>query len=274
MTNLPMTFNFDGEIVQPIIQDDGSLWFSASEVCKILDISNPRDAILKLDADERGVGKTDTNAGRREINIISESGLYTLIMRCRDAVKEGSKPHRFKKWVTKEILPSIRKTGSYGQGDVIQALSDPATLRNLLLNYNERVQVLEHKVEEDKPKVQFYEDVGQAINSFDVGAAAKILGTGRQRFFDLLRDEGYIIRSDEPYQRYIDQGLFEVITRTYYDRNNGKPILYKRIYITGKGLRYFHKKYFSDIELVIPETLDNLQPLVYSAMEGTSNMRL
>lgn len=85
----------------------------ASDVCRAIGIANHRDAVRKLDDDEKGVGSTDTLGGEQESVIISESGLYTLILRCRDAVTPGTIPYRFRKWVTSEVLPQIRKTGRY-----------------------------------------------------------------------------------------------------------------------------------------------------------------
>lgn len=96
---------------------DGEPWFVAQDVCAALKISNVSDALNKLDNDEKlRLGLTDAqkiDKMARVINIISESGLYTLILRCRDAVTPGTIPYRFRKWVTGEVLPSIRKTGAY-----------------------------------------------------------------------------------------------------------------------------------------------------------------
>lgn len=83
------------------------------DVCRAIGIANHRDAVRKLDSDEKGVGSTDTLGGEQETTIISESGLYTLILRCRDAVTPGTIPYRFRKWVTGEVLPQIRRTGRY-----------------------------------------------------------------------------------------------------------------------------------------------------------------
>ncbi|WP_180558854.1 BRO-N domain-containing protein, partial [Arsenophonus endosymbiont of Apis mellifera] len=111
-------FYFENHQVRTIIIN-GELWFVAQDVCTTLQIQNVTQAIEKLDDDERSM----FNIGLRhremfdnrvqEINIISESGMYTLVLRCRDAVKQGTLPHRFRKWVTNEVLPSIRKTGKY-----------------------------------------------------------------------------------------------------------------------------------------------------------------
>ncbi|HFW4797460.1 TPA: Bro-N domain-containing protein [Salmonella enterica subsp. diarizonae serovar 60-67:z35:-] len=112
MTTQISHFYFEGNSVRIKIIN-GDPWFVAKDVCAVLNISNSRDAISKLDSDERGVALTDTLSGRQKMAIINESGLYTLILRCRDAVKPGTVPHRFRKWVTNEVLPAIRKTGLY-----------------------------------------------------------------------------------------------------------------------------------------------------------------
>ena len=109
------TFNFESNSIRTLAINNEP-WFVAVDVCNVLNIANSRDALLKLDDDEKTtVGLTDSQAGNgaQSISIISESGMYTLILRCRDAVKKGSVPHRFRKWVTAEVLPAIRKTGKY-----------------------------------------------------------------------------------------------------------------------------------------------------------------
>jgi putative antirepressor protein ant len=109
------TFNFESNSIRTLAINNEP-WFVAVDVCNALNIANSRDALLKLDEDEKTtVGLTDSQAGNgaQSISIISESGMYTLILRCRDAVKKGSIPHRFRKWVTAEVLPAIRKTGKY-----------------------------------------------------------------------------------------------------------------------------------------------------------------
>lgn len=98
-----------------VIMVDGEPWFVAKDVCDALGLTNSRMSLMALDADEKGVSSTYTPGGQQEISIINESGLYTLILRCRDAVKQGTLPWRFRKWVTAEVLPSIRKTGNYSQ---------------------------------------------------------------------------------------------------------------------------------------------------------------
>ena len=113
------TFKFESNSIRTLVINNEP-WFVAKDLCNAINISNYRDAIERLDEDEKGVALTDTLGGKQEMNIVSESGMYTLILRCRDAVKKGSIPHRFRKWVTSEVLPQIRKTGSYSKTTVDQ----------------------------------------------------------------------------------------------------------------------------------------------------------
>ena len=106
----PSVFHFESEATIRAIVIDGNPWFVAKDVIKALQLTNPTMSIKSLDDDERA----KFNLGRQgETNIINESGLYTLILRCRDAVTPGTTPYRFRKWVTGEVLPQIRRTGSY-----------------------------------------------------------------------------------------------------------------------------------------------------------------
>ncbi|EKF8821457.1 BRO-like protein [Cronobacter sakazakii] len=112
--NKPSIFSFESQADIRAIIIDGAPWFIALDVCHALGIANNRDAMLKLDDDEKNtVALTDGNRGNPNTLIISESGLYTLILRCRDAVTPGTIPYRFRKWVTAEVLPQIRRTGRY-----------------------------------------------------------------------------------------------------------------------------------------------------------------
>ena len=122
-------FKFESKSIRTLAINNEP-WFVAKDVCDTLKISNVSDALLKLDYDEKAtIGLTDSQAGNgaQSISIISESGMYTLILRCRDAVKKGSVPHRFRKWVTAEVLPAIRKTGKYESKTTVD---DRTGLRN------------------------------------------------------------------------------------------------------------------------------------------------
>ena len=119
------TFNFENQSIRALVINNEP-WFVAKDLCDTLGITNPSKAILNLDDDEKMIS-TDSNLklgsagnGAQSLALVSESGMYTLILRCRDAVKKGSVPHRFRKWVTSEVLPQIRKTGSYSKTTVDQ----------------------------------------------------------------------------------------------------------------------------------------------------------
>lgn len=106
-------FKFESATTVRMFSIDGNPWFSASDVCKALGLTNSRMSLKALDDDEKGVSSTYTPGGSQSVNVINESGLYTLILRCRDAVTPGTIPYRFRKWVTSEVLPQIRRTGRY-----------------------------------------------------------------------------------------------------------------------------------------------------------------
>ncbi len=106
-------FKFDSSTPVRVFNIDGNPWFAASDVCKALGLTNSRMSLKALDDDEKGVSSTYTVKGSQKVNVINESGLYTLILRCRDAVTPGTIPYRFRKWVTGEVLPQIRQTGRY-----------------------------------------------------------------------------------------------------------------------------------------------------------------
>jgi prophage antirepressor-like protein len=135
-TDRLQAFFYEGDITIRVIDRNGVPWFVAADLCRALGIANPRDSVSSLDDDEKDVGNTDTLGGNQEVLIVSESGLFALIFRSR-------KPNavQFRKWVTAEVLPAIRKTGSY---NMPAQPSEPDALRAwMLLPLPERRLVLE-----------------------------------------------------------------------------------------------------------------------------------
>lgn len=106
------TFDFETNAVRVLMRDELP-WFVAADVCRALGIQNAAQAVQSLDEDEKGICSTYTLGGEQGVLCVSESGLYTIILRSRDAVKAGTVAHRFRKWVTSDVLPSIRRTGRY-----------------------------------------------------------------------------------------------------------------------------------------------------------------
>ena len=116
-------FDFEETPIRVILDENGDLWFVAADVCRVLDISTYRDAVARLDDDERGSVKVDTLGGPQEMAAINESGLYTLIFRSN---KPQARP--FRKWVTAQVLPALRKTGHY---EIDAGLPSQTILENL-----------------------------------------------------------------------------------------------------------------------------------------------
>lgn len=108
-----MPFLFEGEGLVRIVDQEGQPWFVALDICRSIGIRDVSDAVEKLDEDEKGRALIPTLGGEQEALVISEGGLYTLILRSRDATKQGTVAHRFRKWITGEVLPTIRQTGRY-----------------------------------------------------------------------------------------------------------------------------------------------------------------
>ncbi len=110
--NAIVNFDFEGHGIRTVMREEMP-WFVAADICRVLGIGNPAETVRRLDDDEKGIISTDTLGGTQDVVIVSESGLYTIVLRCRDAVKQGSAPHRFRKWVTADVLPALRKHGTY-----------------------------------------------------------------------------------------------------------------------------------------------------------------
>jgi prophage antirepressor-like protein len=183
-------FSFEGARVR-VVTRDGDPWFVLVDVCRFLSLTNSSTAARRLDDDERHTLNTEEGiADRRaqQITIVSESGLYSLIMTSR-----RPEAKRFKKWVTSEVLPEIRKRGSYGSrpADAVAMLSDPDTLRALLLDYSGRVKALEAEKAVMQPKVEALDRIAGADGHLTITEAAKALQMRPKDLFAYLRQKGW-----------------------------------------------------------------------------------
>ena len=164
------TFNFESNSIRTLAINNEP-WFIAKDVCDTLKISNVSDALLKLDDDEKAtIGLTDSQAGNgaQSISIINESGMYTLILRCRDAVKKGSIPHRFRKWVTSEVLPTIRKTGKYESKTTADDRTGLRNAVNMLVSkkgliYSDAYHLIHHRFNVESIEDLTLEQLPQAV---------------------------------------------------------------------------------------------------------------
>lgn len=226
-----------------IILQDNEPWFVAKDVCECLAISKHRDAISRLDTDERGSLKVDTLGGKQEMATVNEYGLYSLVMSSR---KPEAK--EFKRWITHEVLPALRKTGSY-------SMNIPQTLPEALRAYADEVE--EHNktkalVEAQRPKVIFADAVSASNTDILIGDLAKLLNQnghniGQNRLFERLRQEGYLISRkgnsyNTPTQRAMELGLFR-IKETAITHADGRTTINKTPKVTGKGQQYFINRF-------------------------------
>ena len=246
--NLQIFKNEEFGEVRTITKDDEPM-FCLIDICKALEIKNATDVAKRLDEDEL----TRLNLGSRagETNFITESGLYAVILR-------SDKPNakKFRKWVTSEVLPSIRKNGGYIAGQ--ETLSDEELMAKALLVANnkiaERDKIIEQKqarIEQMKPKEIFADAVSASHTSILVGDLAKLIcqngyQIGQKRLFDWLRANGYLIKTGSSYnmptQRYVEQGLFE-IKESNLVNPDGSVRITKTTKVTGKGQVYFVNKF-------------------------------
>lgn len=232
-----------------IILQDNEPWFVAKDVCDCLEINNSRQALSRLDDDEKNsVILNDGIAGNPTKAIVNEYGLYSLVMSSR---KPEAK--EFKRWVTHEVLPSIRKYGTYSV-DIPRTLPDALKLYANEIEAHNKTKAL---LEEQKPKVLFADAVNASHTSILVGDLAKLLrqnglDIGQNRLFEKLRQEGYLIKQkgesyNMPTQRSMDMKLFEVKESTFTNPD-GSTHITKTSKVTGKGQIYFANRYLSEVQ--------------------------
>lgn len=235
MENNIQIFNNEefGEVRTVMVSDEP--WFVAADVCKALELSNPTVAVSRLDEDERA----KFNLGRQgEGTIVNEAGLYSLILGSR---KPEAKV--FKRWITHDVIPAIRKTGGYIQGE--ESMSDDDLIARALVMAQKKIELREQQLKEkdaqlelQKPKVDFADHVTDSDNAIDMGTFAKYaqkqgITMGRNTLFKWLRDQGVLMDNNVPYQRYLNAGWFRVI-ENIYNTGSGQYTTPKTL-VTGKG---------------------------------------
>ena len=229
-----------------VINKNDEPWFVAADVCRALEISNNRDALNRLDADEKDVALTDTLGGQQQMSIVNEPGLYSLVLGSRKPEAKA-----FKRWITHEVIPSIRKTGGYIAGQ--ENLSDAELMAKALLVAQRTIDERNKQIEVMKPKALFADAVSASETSILVGDLAKLLkqngvDIGQNRLFRWLRDEKYLMKSGEsrnmPTQRAMDLGLFE-IKETSRTLPSGEIHVDRTSKVTGKGQTYFINKFLN-----------------------------
>ena len=256
MAGALQVFEYEGTKVRTVLID-GEAWLVAKDVCDVLGLTNPTMAVQELDSDERAkyyLGRSPINGGGGEVNVINEAGLYKLTFKSRKlAAKE------FTRWVTHEVLPSIRQHGAYlTPAKVEEILTDPDLIirlaQELKAERARRVE-LEAEAEANKPKLIFANAVNTSQSSILIGNLAKVLTQngvkiGQNRLFEWLREHGYLMsckgeRCNYPTQTSMERGLFEVKKRVI-NNSDGSTRVTHTTKVTGKGQIYFVNLFMED----------------------------
>ena len=235
------------------IQQNGEPWFVGKDVADILGYQNgSRDVNRHVDEDDRQNYQNGTFESNRGLTIINESGLYSLILSSK-----MPKAKEFKRWVTSEVIPAIRKTGGYIAGS--ENMTDAEIMakavlvaQNTIQQRDQRIKELESDVAAAKPKVLFADAVSASDSTILIGDLAKILkqngyNTGQKRLFQWLRDNGYLIKRqgadyNSPTQRSMELGLFRV-KETPIIHADGHVTVNKTVKVTPKAQIYFANKF-------------------------------
>ncbi len=227
---------------------DKEPWFVGKDVAEVLGYKNQNDALSKHvdDEDKDTIAIRDSIGRNRDTPIINESGLYSLILSSKLPSAK-----KFKRWVTSEVLPALRKTGQYQ----VKELSGRELMAKALIEAQSVLAAKDKQIEQMKPKALFADAVASSSTSILIGQLAKILTqngykTGQNRLFARLREEGYLSSRkgndwNMPQQRYVEQGLFKIKESTHLD-SNGVNITTKTVTVTGKGQIYFLNKFVKE----------------------------
>lgn len=240
-------FNFENHEVRSLLVDDEP-WFVGKDVAEILSYSNTRKALTDHVDDEDkmdGVTIRDSIGRNQKPVLINESGLYSLVLSSKLPSAK-----KFKRWVTSEVLPALRKTGQYQ----VKELSGSELMAKALIEAQNVLAAKDKVIEEMKPKVVFADAVATSHTSILVGELAKILkqngiDMGQKRLFAWLREKGYLIKRqgtdyNMPTQKSMDLGLFEIKEGSYVN-GSGVNITTKTPKVTGKGQQYFINKFLA-----------------------------
>ncbi len=232
--NSPTVFTFDKMDVR-VIRKDGEPWFVASDVCAALTIADASMAVARLDDDEKGTSSVGTLGGEQAMMIISESGLYSLILTSR---KSAAK--RFKKWVTSEVLPSIRKTGTYTVGQPQPAFQVPATLSAALRLAAEQAEQIEQQqaaLAIAAPKAQALDRIAQADGEKCITDAAKAMQMPPRKLFTWIGKNGWIFRRGNKWVAYQNKIHSGCLTHrvTLVELKNGATKEVDQVMVTPKG---------------------------------------
>ena len=213
------------------ITKDGEPWFVGKDITEKLGYQNgSRDIARHVDEDDQIVISIPGDTQNRNMLVINESGLYSLVISSK-----LPNAKKFKKWVTSEVLPSIRKNGGYIANQ--EQMTPEQIVANALIVAQNIISQKDRQIEEMKPKAEFFDAVADSKTAISMNEVAKVLnikGYGRNNLFEFLRENKVLDRWNVPYQRYVDNGWFRVIEQHY--QKNGEPIVTTKTLVYQKGV--------------------------------------
>lgn len=239
-----------------VIEQDGEPWFVATDVCDVFRESNRNRAMQSLADDEKGYTQMTTPGGLQNMSTVNESGLYSLLFSMQPTKSRGMSDEyiegkerllrEFRRWVTHDVIPSIRKHGAYMTPDAIeQTLNDPDFIIGLatrLKAANAEKAAQQKYIEVLEPKADFYDAVAGSKDAISISDAAKVLGIknlGQNTLFKILREKKILDRDNKPYQEYIDRGYFRTIEQKF--TKHGETNIYIKTLVYQRGLDYIRK---------------------------------
>lgn len=235
------------------INKDGAPWFVAADVCRALDLGQVTNTIRRLDDDEKAlISIKGISRGNDQVSIVNEPGLYSLVLGSRKPEAKA-----FKRWITHEVIPSIRKNGGYIAGQ--ETMTDDELLANALMVAQRKIEARDKQIEAQEkqieamhPKALFADAVSASKTSILIGDLAKLLkqngvDIGQKRLFQWLRENKYLISQkgasyNSPTQRSMEMKLFEV-KETTITHADGHITINRTAKVTGKGQVYFINKF-------------------------------
>ncbi|WP_346888305.1 phage antirepressor [Clostridium sp. UBA1056] len=238
MNNIQIFKNEEFGQVRAITKDNEP-WFVGKDVATALGYKDTSDSIKRHVDNEDKLTRRFTDSGQsREMTVINESGLYSLIL--------GSKlpsAKKFKRWVTNDVLPSVRKHGMYATDELLDNLDLLIEVATKLKEERAARIEAEKKVAILKPKAEFYDDVAGSKDAIEMSEVAKVLaikGMGRNNLFEFLREEKILQSNNIPYQQYVDREYFRVLEQKYITSKGETKINIKTL-VFQKGVEYIRK---------------------------------
>ena len=225
--------------VRTVIKD-GEPWWILKDICRVLEMkaNSAGEVVKRLDKDEYdSIGLTDSLGRKQKAYVVNESGLYSILVR---SDKPKAKP--FRKWLTSEVIPTIRRTGGYVANEemfienYLPFLEEP--YQNLFRLQMMAINQLNERIRHDEPLVEFAEQVSDTTNLIDMNAMAKLaraenIPVGRNRLYSWLKGKGVLMANNLPYQTFIDCGYFAVKESVFETPTMTKT--YQQTFVTGKG---------------------------------------